>query len=403
MSISSAEYKEKLEREMRRKAEISELTPNDYYNPNKVLSEKGDINIIWGQRSNGKTFSYLKHALETYRDKGRTFVYVRRWAEDIVVKNMTKLMDPLPVEDIFGEGYTIRFFRGAFELCSPDDNPNQIIGWAVALNQVAHTKSQTFTNVKIIILDEFLQLKSERILRDEFDAWEQTVSTICRALNDVEIYLLGNSVSKYSPYFTPYGIQPNLMKQGEVKVIELPNDEDIMPTRVVAEWCEYNPKIGKRTSKYVRGSNMAKTGQWEIQDVANIPHVDNESSKETLLCTLFDHRMGINLGIFIRKSVWYTLETNNYMSEQKSHVREFLVIRQTSRESSYYHLTTVKGLSYGSWTSVNAMFKDILENTDIDIMSELMHNRVFCEDMFVADYFYHTYDNYLKLGVRDLL
>lgn len=398
-----AKTKEQIEREKRRAEDIKEtLTSKDFYDPKPLLSKKGDINIIWGQRSNGKTYSYLKHALETYRNTGRTFVYVRRWAEDIVMKNMTKLMAPLPIEEIFGPGHVIRFYRGAFELIDTENNEITTIGWAVALNQVAHTKSQTFINVKIVILDEFLQLKSERILRDEFDAWEQTLSTICRTLNDVEIYILGNSVCKYTPYFTPYGIQPNNMKQGEIKVIELPNEVG-EPTRVVAEWCKYNPKIGLRTSKYVRGSKMAKTGEWEIQDVANIPHTDNERASEILLCTLFDNVMGINLGIFIRKATWYTFETVHYRTIQVPHVREFLVIRQTPRQSSYYHLTTVKGLTYGNWTDINKMLKDILENTEIDIMAELTHNRVYCEDMFTADYFYHTWLNYQKISIRDLL
>ena len=395
--------KELEERIKRREEDIETLTEEDYYNPKPLLSKHGDINVIWGQRSNGKTFSYLKYALETYRDTGRTFVYVRRWAEDIVVKNMTKLMDPLPVSDIFGEECSIRFYRGAFELVYEDESKeNEILGWAVALNQVSHTKSQTFVNVKIIILDEFLQLKTERVLRDEYDAWEQTISTIARTLNDIQIFIIGNSVCKYSPYFTPLGIQPNSMTQGEIREINLPNEVG-EPTKVIAEWCKYNPKIGQRTSKYVRGSRMAKTGEWEIQDVANIPHCDNEKASESLLCTMFDSVMGINLGIFIRKAIWYTFETKDYRTIQVPHIREFLVIRQTTKQSSYYHLTNVKGLGYNYWTDVGRMFKDIMENTDIDIISELGHNRVYSEDMFTADYFYHTYLSYTKTTIRDLL
>lgn len=395
--------KEMFERERRREEDIKSLTSKDYYNLKPVLDKKGDINVIWGQRSNGKTYSCLKHALETYKNEKRTFVYVRRWAEDIVTKNMSKLMSPLPIEEIFGEGYGTRFYRGAFDLVSPEEDvENETIGWAISLNQVAHTKSQTFKDVKVIILDEFLQLKTERVLRDEFDAWEQTLSTICRTAQDVEIYIIGNSVCKYTPYFTPYGIDPNQIKQGEIKVIELPN-ENGEPTRVVAEWCKYNPLIGERTSKYVRGSKMAKTGEWEIQDVANIPHTDNEIATERLLCSLFDHVMGLNLGIFLRTSRWSTLEVENGLYREQYHTREFLVIRQTTKKSSYYHLTMAKDLSYSTWTDVKHMFKDILENTEIDILNELTMGRVFCEDMFTADYFYHTYLNYTQVGMRDLL
>lgn len=402
--MATRQNKDVTERNKRRKADIEEvLISKDYYDPRPLLGKGGDINVIWGQRSNGKTYSYLKYALENFRDTGRTFVYVRRWAEDIAVKNMNKLMSPLPITDIFGEECHIEFARGAFVLKSSDSNiEDQTIGWAISLNQVAHTKSQTFTGAQVVILDEFLQLKSERVLRDEFDAWEQTLSTVLRTTNDARIFILGNSVSKYSPYFTPYGIDPNQMKQGEIKEINLPNEEG-QPTKVCAEYCEFNKKVGKRTSKYVRGSKMAKTGEWEIEEVANIPHAVNEQATEKLLCSIFDPIMNINLGVFIRYAKWVTLEVDNGLYVEKPHVREFLVIRQTDKRSNYYHLTTVKDLTYGSWSDLMMMFKDIEENCDIDILRELKMGRVYCEDSFTGDYFYHSYVSYMKVSTRDLL
>lgn len=393
-----------LEKEKRRKMTMEEaLTSKDFYDPRPLLDKNGDINVIWGQRSNGKSFSYIKYALENYKKSGRTFVYVRRWAEDIVVKNMDKLMAPLPIKTIFGDDAVIKFFKGAFWLHHEDSGSDpECLGWSIALNQVAHTKSQTFTNVQIVILDEFLSLAGERVIKDEFSQWEQTLSTVLRTIQDAKIFLLGNSVSKYSPYFTPYCIDPNVIKQGDIKVIELPNERGDS-TRVVAEWCPYNHKIGKRTSKYVRGSRMAKTGEWEIQDVANIPHTDNEIAKETLLCSMLDAVMGINLGIFIRYSIWHTLEVVDGIYVTKPHAREFLVIRQTEKQSHHYHLTTVKDLTYGSWCDLPMMWKNIAENVDIDIVNELRMGRVYCEDSFTADYFYHTYLAYSKVSTRDLL
>lgn len=403
--MTNAEAKEKKEREKQREKDIKEvLQSKDFYDTRPLLGKNGDINVIWGQRSNGKTYGYLKNALENFKKTGRTFVYVRRWAEDISVKNMAKLLDPLPIDKIFGPEKSIKFYRGAFTLHdeSDDHEDDIVLGWAVALNQVAHTKSQTFTGAQIIILDEFLQLKSERVLREEFDAWEQTISTIARFADDMKIFIIGNSVCKYTPYFTPYGIDPNKIQQGDIQVIELPNEEG-EPTRVVAEHCKYNPKIGQRTSKYIRGSKMAKTGEWEIQDVANIPHCNNEIAQEKLVCSMYDYVMRLTLGIFLRRSKWKTFDVVNGIYTEKIHTREFLVIRPTTRHSSYYHLTNAKDLKYTTWTDVQKMFKDILENDDIDIMNELIMGRVFSQDKFTADYFYHTYLNYCKVSMRDLL
>lgn len=399
---------ERVRKQQLREATMQEaLESKDFYNIQPLLDKKGDINVIFGQRSNGKTYAVLKNALETYKNEKRTFVYVRRWAEDIVVKNMSKLFAPLQsvVEDLFGKTKEIRFFRGAFQVVDPGnaDYKPRTLGWAICLNQVMHTKSQTFVDVKNVILDEFLQMKTERQLRDEFDAWEQTLSTIIRTIQDAKVFIVGNSVSKYSPYFAPYGIDPNKLKQGEIKEIVLQNEWG-EPTKVVVEWCESNRKIGERTNKYVRGSQMAVKGEWEIADVSAIPHTDNEEAREQMLCSLFDWVLGVNLGIFLRSAEWTTLETNEFgIMEAQKHYRQFLVIRETPKQSSYFHLTNVKDLTYSRLSSINTWLKEITEKTGIDIMNELNHGRVFAENSFTADYFIKTFQNYQQIGIRDLL
>lgn len=399
-----AQNKALIEKERLRKETMEEaLASKDFYSPRKALEKDGDFTVVWGQRSNGKSYGFLKYALETFRDTRRTFVYVRRWDEDISTKNMDKLMSPLPIQEIFGDEATVSYAKGAFWLRTGDsDAVPECLGWAVSLNAVAHTKSQTFVGVKIIILDEFLQLSNERHMKSEFDAWEQTLSTILRTTQDARIILIGNSIGKYSCYFSPYGIDPNGIKQGEIKTILLPNEYG-EPTKVVAEYCEYNEKIGRRTSKYVRGSQMAKTGEWETKPVANIPHTANEVATEKLVCSMYDPTMNLTMGIFLRTAEWTTLEAVDGIYTAKKHARQFLVIRQTTKQSSYYHLTTVKDLTYTRWLDVNLMFADIKENEDIDIPNELRMGRVYAEDSFTADYFYHTYVNFLNVSTRDLL
>lgn len=393
--------RDQLEREKRRAKDIAELTPADYYQFKPILNLNADINLIMGQRSNGKTYSVLEYCLKQAK-QGKKFVYIRRWAEDITIKNMTKLMDPLPVKSIFGSNFHISFARGAFNLIDEDGNEDpEPIGYAVSLNQVAHTKSVPFVNVKTILLDEFLQLKTERVLRDEVDAFEQTLSTIIRTAQDVKVFLCGNTVSKYSPYFTHYGIDINSIKQGEIKEIKIPNDEGY--TKIAVEWCKYNPKIGQKTSKYVVGSKMARTGEWEIEDVSQIPYTPGEEAREILLFSMWDYVMNINLGVFIRRSTWNTLENIHGIYKQVSHAREFLVIRQTTKISSFYHLTTVKDLKYNTWSDADKMMRDIKDNCDIDFLDEVDRGRVFAENMFTADYFIKSFVNYRCIKMSDML
>ena len=377
-----------------------------WYSLKNILAKNADYNLIIGQRSNGKTYALLKYSLEQYKKKGTRFAYIRRWAEDIVSRRAEQLFTPLQaeIENIFGIGYSVRYKRAKYYLVDDQDNEIDVIGHILALNQSAHTKSVAYTNVKTVILDEFIQMSGEKQLADEISMFENTISTIVRTANDVKIFLLANTVSKFSGYFVHFGIDINKVSQGEIVVKEVPLDGDVL--RIALEYCEYNPEVGKRTSKYTQSIMIAK-GELEINEVDDIPAVVNERTYENLLFSIYDPDANVYMGCYIRHGTWATLEEGKvaYILEPRYHEREFLVIRQIKpdKRSHYYHLSSVKNLSYGTWTDWTMMMKDILENVDIDVERELRMGRVFCDNMFTADFFYHAYIKYLKVSIRDLL
>lgn len=408
--------KDVLEKEKRRKQDLEQLTPDDFFKLKPMMSNDPDVIVIQGMRSNGKTYGVLEYCIRDYKTHGRRFIYTRRLAESITKKNIAELLDPFMVnpyvktpliEELWGEGAKIRYNVGKFEVINPDDQDfeKEIIGYVESLSTTGTWKSKysDAQNIYNFILDEFLPLKSERALPEEINSFEQATSSVFRShAEKCKVFLIGNTVSVYSPYFTNFGINTfSMNQQGKIYNIELPNEVG-EPTKVAFQWTPSNTKISKQTSKFMRSSKIAM-GEYEIDPVAEIPHTDNERAHETLLCTFFDNVMGINLGIFLRRAVWYSFECDNYRTIQKPNVREFLVIRQTEKTSSYYHLSNVKTLQYNTWTNMDKMFKDIEDNVGININDELLHNRVFSENMFTADYFYHTYDFYRKLGMRDLL
>lgn len=414
--IMPRKSKDVLEKEKRRKQDLEQLTPDDFFKLKPMMSNDPDVIVIQGMRTNGKTYGVLEYCIRDYKDHGRRFIYTRRLAESITKKNIAELLDPFMVnpyvktpliEELWGEGAKIRYNVGKFEVIKPDDPDfeKEIIGYVESLSTTGTWKSKysDAQNIYNFILDEFLPLKSERALPEEINSFEQATSSVFRShAENCKVFLIGNTVSVYSPYFTNFGINTfSMNQQGKIYNIELPNEVG-EPTKVAFQWTPSNTKISKQTSKFMRSSKIAM-GEYEIDPVAEIPHTDNERAHETLLCTFFDNVMGINLGIFLRRAVWYSFETDNYRTIQKPNVREFLVIRQTEKTSSYYHLSNVKTLQYNTWTNMDKMFKDIEDNVGININDELLHNRVFSENMFTADYFYHTYDFYRKLGMRDLL
>lgn len=415
--MASKLARDMVEREKRRKEDLSQIvTADDFLDLTPFWGKNAMFYILIGSRCGGKSYGALKYCIKSYKETGKRFAYLRRLGESITRKNIAELLDPfivnkyLPkalIKELWGDHFTIKYDAGKFLIVDTEgDTPPECIGYVEALNTVATWKSKYSEehNIYNVFLDEFLPLKSERLIKEEFDAWEQAISSLCRAHIDQSTFILvGNSITRYSEYLVNYGINMQTMtEQGHIYEINLSNGPEEEPTKVAYMQCKANEKLANKTSKAIRRSKMAVSGGFELQDVGSIPYVKNEKANEKLLCTMFDAVMGCNLGFFLRTSTYYTTETREYFLREIPHHRQFLVIRQTPKTSSYYHLTTVKGLSYGNWTNIDAMFKDIKENTDIDIASEIQHNRAYVENMWTGDAFFKTYSKFKRLELTDL-
>ena len=408
--------KEQADREKKRKADLAEIvTEADFLDLSPMWATDASIYIIIGSRCGGKTYGTLKHCIQDYKNNGKRFVYVRRLKESLTQKNMGDLLLPFIqndfckplIKELWGEDYSVRYWRGRFEVVNDEDKDiaPELIGYSASLNTVGTDKGKNYDNVYNIILDEFLPLKSERILKEEFDAWEQLQSTVYRSHgNESKLYLVGNTVTKYSSYLYNYNISNKMINsdQGEIQLIKLSNGVDVDPTKVAFLHCKANEKLAKNTSKLIRNSKMAVTGEWEMDDITCAPHVQNERATEKLVCTFFDTVMEINLGIFLRTVTYNTIEVKNHYQIEIPHQRQFLIVRETTRQSSFYHLTTVKGLTYNCWSNLKTMLKDINERLHLDIQNEFDHNRIYAESMDAADYFRKVWKNYMLTDPLDL-
>lgn len=376
-----------------------------FYSLTNILNTKSDYNLIIGQRSNGKTYACCKYCIEQYKKYKKRFAYIRRWSEDLKGFRAEQLFEPLNevVTKLFGDGYYIKYFRHKYYLCNENDEKIDVIGYALALSEASHTKSVAYpANLDTILFDEFIQMSGERTLTDERSKFENTISTLVRYRTNVKIFMCANTVSKFSPYFVYFGIDINKVKQGSIVTKEIPTDDDKGILRVSLEYCEYNKDIGKKASKYT-SSKMIRTGQWEIPPTDDIPTMKNEIVKEKLLCSFHDPDSDINIGCFVRRAIWYDISNKDLIYKHVKHVREFLVLRQIENRSRYFHLTNDKSLDYHTYNDMGYFLKDIMDSHDIDIEHELFMGRIFCDNMFTADYFNHIWQYYGGIKVRDML
>lgn len=252
-----------------------------YYSLKPILDRDCTYNVIFGERSNGKTYAVLKYALENYTEGKGQFAYVRRWKEDVIGRRASEVFTALINNDEVskitnGQYSSIYYFSGKYYLCNYDDKTNKpiysdsdCIGYTFALSEMEHNKSISYPNVTTIMFDEFLT--KYLYLNDEFILFMNTISTIVRQRTNVKIFMLGNTVNKYCPYFNEMGLTHiKDMKQGDIDVYTYGDSK----LRVAVEYCKPMTKA-KASNYYFAFQNpklhMITEGAWELNLYPHCP------------------------------------------------------------------------------------------------------------------------------------
>ena len=376
-----------------------------YWNPWKLIGTGADFMLCIGQRGNGKTYGILKYFLQQYKKTKKRFCYLRRWDEDIKAYRMEQLFAPFRnlIDELFGDEFTIVYKNHKFYLVNGNGTKVDTLGYVLSISSSAHTKSISYTNVGYILYDEFIRMTGEQELRDEMSRFDNTLSTIIRGDNvNVKVFMLANTVSKYSPFFLRFAIDINKIEQGTITVKDIPLETgDIL--KVALEYCEFNEEASKKISKYSTNA-MIKSGKWEIPETDEIPTVPNSIINEQLLFTIFSEEVNVTVGCFVSREKWAELVKNDQLLYvPKYHVREFLVLRTVEKKSSYFHLSKEKSLKYTDYNDIGIMLKDIEEQTEINFEDELYRGRVFCDNCFTGDYFCNAWLKFGRVAARDLL
>ena len=236
--------------------------------------------LFVGERSNGKTFSSLNRGVKKYyNENGSQFAYIRRWGEDVRKKKMTELFSGhiekgFIKKDTEGCADTITFENGKFYLGRTNEGEvewsDDPCGYVFDLNSMEHFKSLSFPRIKTIIFDEFIARNG--YLPNEWQLFTNTLSTIIRERDDVEIIMLGNTVNKYSIYFEEMGIKHiGEQKEGTIDVYKynkLMGNRTVQLEVVVEMTPSTSKKGGKPSEVYFAFDNpqlqMITDGSWEI-------------------------------------------------------------------------------------------------------------------------------------------
>lgn len=273
-----------------------------YYSLVPILKYKALYNFIFGERSNGKSYSCLLFGLERYIKYGYEVAIIRRHRENFKSKRGAAMFNNLVKNEkgenmvkklTKGEYDTITWYAGRWFLAKWDPElqrnvpaPNPF-AYSFALTEMEPDKSSSYPDIRTIIFDEVIS--RDGYLNNEWVYFQNVLSTIIRNRgpeDGFKIFMLGNTVNKYCPYFNEMGLK-NIAKMQ-------PGDIDLYKYEsgltVAVEYAEPSAKFGAKKSDVFFGFDnksamkMITKGAWEI---GTYPHNMTKYEKRDIQFTYF--------------------------------------------------------------------------------------------------------------------
>lgn len=253
---------------------------SQFYSSASIKKLNATYNMIIGKRSNGKTYCCLEDIIRTYAESGKQGAYLRRYREDFRGKRGDQLFAAHVANGVIedatnGEWTGVKYYAGRWYFSKFDAVLNKDIRdtepfcFGFSISEMEHDKSTSYPDITTVVFDEFIS--RSYYLPDEFVLFVNVLSTIIRGRYDVTIYMLGNTVNKYCPYFKEMGLgHVDEMELGTIDLYKYGSSG----LSVAVERCN-DPESSKDSNKYFAFDNpslqMITGGAWEIDIYPHLP------------------------------------------------------------------------------------------------------------------------------------
>lgn len=203
--------------------------PNiEWYSLDNILKYDVQYYMIFGERSNGKSYAVDKYIIDKFFKEGKQFGFVKRYEDDIKAKYMSEVFNHLEEYILDEYNHRIKFYRGCWYVYEDGLEGKisecKLFGYAFSLNNVNRTKATSYPEIDTILYEEFMSIDCT-YLPDELNYFLNLISTIVRFRHNVKIFMLANAISKYSPYSSALGIRLHRIKKGEIILKEYKDDK----------------------------------------------------------------------------------------------------------------------------------------------------------------------------------
>lgn len=354
-----------------------------YYSLKSILKRDAQYNIIIGERSNGKTYAVQNYALKNYCNGKGSLALIRRWKEDFRNKRGSNMFNALVQNGLVdkytnGEFNDIMYRSMQWWLCKRDDTgeitllDNEPFCYGFSLSDMEHDKSVSFPTVTTICFDEFLT--RGMYINDEFVIFMNALSTIIRQRTNVKIFMLGNTVNKYCPYFSEFGLSHiKQMKKGTIDVYKYGDSK----LKVAVEYCDTAKRNSKPSDIYFAFNNprldMIKSGDWEVDIYAHLPYKYKPKDVKFLFFIVFN-------GETIQCEIIY------------KHTTLFLYCHMKTTDLKYKQTDIIYDLNHHPEPNRRTSFVHPMDNIDNKISRMFRMGKVFYQNNEVGE----IVNNFLK-------
>ena len=244
------------------------------YNLDNIDKIGARFNLIYGERSNGKSYQ-VKHkkAVEKYLKTGRRFILMRRWKEEISSEKIEQYFQDVDVEKLTNGKYNcITLYRKCLYLSKYDNETGKTkrhekIGYVVALSTEQNYAGASYLDVDDIIFEEFMSRSI--YIANESNKLMNFYATVDRKRLSTRLWLVGNTISRVCPYINDWGLHQLIssQKQGTIKTIDI-KGVDEKPIKIAIEYCK---STGQSSGTIGTNANMINTGAWETSPQPHLP------------------------------------------------------------------------------------------------------------------------------------
>lgn len=250
------------------------MKPIVYYNIDNLVSKNADYNILFGERSNGKSYQLkYKRAVINYLETGKRFILLRRFREEITAGMIEQYFGDVDVARLTNGKYDCivsyrkHIFFAKYDVEKMKAIRGEKIGYAMALNTEQNYAGGSFLDVSDIIFEEFMT--RSRYLNNEVSKLMNLYATVDRKRGTTKLWLVGNSISRVCPYIYEWDLHNIISKQKqgtiEIKELDSTNGDKI---KLAIEYCK---STGVSSHTIGWSKEMMSDGSWQASPQPHLP------------------------------------------------------------------------------------------------------------------------------------